>query len=60
MNKAIVIKFTNLPSLRPLRFSVSFALLVFKISGKAATQGTQRTAKDAELGVTLFNHTSKL
>ena len=31
--------------LRPLRFSVSFALLVFKISGKAASQ---RTAKDTK------------
>jgi len=46
--------------LRPLRFSAFPAMLVFKISGKAATQGTQRTAEDAEFGITLLNHTSKL
>ena len=41
--------------LRPLRFSASFAMLVFNISGKAASQGTQRTAKNAERELILIN-----
>lgn len=37
-----------LSSLCPLRLSAFIAILLFKNPEKAATQGTQRTAKDTE------------